>query len=69
MLSKTSSGFISDMRVTDCRHYNHDIENKIVNLPLQECSLKNRSFWKLVISLKRYMKQRYYFQDYVTSRT
>ena len=29
-----------------------NIENKIENLWLQECSLKNRSFLKLVISLK-----------------
>ena len=26
-----------------------DIDNKTENLRLQECSLKNRSFWKLVI--------------------
>ena len=31
-----------------------DIENKIENLRLQECSLKNRSFWKLVILLETY---------------
>ena len=35
-----------------------NIENEIENLRLQECSLKNRSFWKLVISLEAYMKQR-----------
>ena len=29
-----------------------NIENKIENLRLQECSLRNRSFWKLVISLE-----------------
>ena len=29
-----------------------NIENKIGNLHLQEFSLKNRSFWKLVISLE-----------------
>ena len=29
-----------------------NIENKIESLHLQECSLKNRSFWKLVISLE-----------------
>ena len=34
-----------------------DIENKIENLRLQEYSLKNRSFWKLVISLETYIKQ------------
>ena len=31
-----------------------DIENKIENLRLQECSLKYRSFWNLVISLETY---------------
>ena len=31
-----------------------NIENKIENLRLQECSLKNRSFWKLVILLETY---------------
>ena len=35
-----------------------DIENKIENIRLQKCSLKNRSFWKLVISLETYMKWR-----------
>ena len=29
-----------------------DIENKVENLRLQECSLKNRSFWELIISLE-----------------
>ena len=29
-----------------------DIENKIENLRLQECSLKNRYFWKLVYFAK-----------------
>ena len=29
----------------------NDTENKIEILRLQDCSLKNRSFWKLVISL------------------
>ena len=43
MLSNTSSNFISGM---------DDIENKIKDLHLQECSLKNRSLWKLVISLE-----------------
>ena len=38
-----------------------DIENKIENLRLQECSLKNRYFWKLVISLETYMKPRHNF--------
>ena len=31
-----------------------DIENTIENLRLQECFLKNRSFWKLVILLEIY---------------
>ena len=31
-----------------------NIENKIENLRLQECFLKNRSFLKLAISLKTY---------------
>ena len=29
-----------------------NIENKIESFHLQECSLKNKSFWKLVISLE-----------------
>ena len=33
-----------------------DIENKIANLRLQECSLKNRSFLNLVVLLESYMK-------------
>ena len=33
-----------------------DIENKIENLWLEECSLKNRSFWMLVVSLETSMK-------------
>ena len=52
MLSKTFSNFLSDMRVTDHRKQIDDIENKIKNLHLQECSLKSRSVWKLVISLE-----------------
>ena len=35
-----------------------NIENEIENLRLQECFLKNRSFWKLFISLETYLKQR-----------
>ena len=31
-----------------------DIGNKIEILRLQKCSLKSRSFWKLVISLETY---------------
>ena len=42
------------------------IESKIENLGLDECSLKNRSLWKLVISPETYMKQRQYLQDYMT---
>ena len=34
------------------------IESNIENLRLQECSLKNRSLWKLVVLLETYMKQR-----------
>ena len=34
-----------------------NIEIKIENLRLQECSLKRSSFWKLLISLETYMKQ------------
>ena len=33
-----------------------DIENKIANLRLQECSIKNRSFLNLVVLLESYMK-------------
>ena len=58
MLSNTSLDFISDMGVTDHRHYNDNIENKIENRGLQESFLKNWSFLKLVISLETYMKQR-----------
>ena len=57
MLSNTSLDFISDMGVTDHRHYVDNIESKIENRRLQESFLKNRSFWKLVILLERYMKQ------------
>ena len=35
-----------------------NIETKIQNLQTQECPLKNRSFWKLIILLETYMKQR-----------
>ena len=35
-----------------------NIENEIENHHLQECSLKNRSFWNIVIALETYMKQR-----------
>ena len=57
MLSNTSFDFISDMGVTDHRHYIDNIESKIENLCLRECSLKNRSFWKLVISLETCMNR------------
>ena len=44
------------MGVSDHRHYDRylidNIENKTENLRLQECSVKNRSFRKLVISLE-----------------
>ena len=55
MLWNTSLDFISDVGVTDYRHYVDNIEN---NRRLQESFLKNRSFWLLVISIKTYMKQR-----------
>ena len=42
-----------------------DIENKIQNLRLQDCSLKNRSFWKL----ETYMKWREQLQNYIISKT
>ena len=42
------------MGVTDHRHYVDNIESKIENRRLQEIFLKNRSFWKLVISLETY---------------
>ena len=35
-----------------------NIEHKIENLRLEECSLKNRSFWELIILLETYMKWR-----------
>ena len=48
MLSKTPSNFISDVEVTDHKSIINtmadNIENKIENLRLQECSLKNRFF-------------------------
>ena len=52
MLSNTFSDSILDMGVSDHRNYIENIENKIENVRLQECSLKNRSFWKLDISLE-----------------
>ena len=54
MLSNTSLNFISDMGVTDHRHYVDNIERKIEDRRLQESFLKNRFFWKLVISLETY---------------
>ena len=35
-----------------------NIKYRIEDLRLQECSLKNSSFWKLVISIETYMKPR-----------
>ena len=58
MLPNTSSDFISDMGVTDHNTMIDNIENIKENLHLHECPLKNRSFWKLVIFLETYMKQR-----------
>ena len=57
MLLNTFLDFISDMGVTDHRYYVNNTESKIDNRRLQESFLKNRSFWKLVILLERYMKQ------------
>ena len=34
--------------------YDRDIENKIENLRIKECSLKNRLFCKLVLSLETF---------------
>ena len=34
-----------------------DIENKIENLQLQECSFKKSGFWKLVVSLETYQTE------------
>ena len=58
MLPNTSLYFIPDMGVTDHIHYVDNIESKMENRRLQESFFKNRSFWKLVISLETYMKQR-----------
>ena len=35
----------------------NDIENKIGSVRLHEYSVKNRSSWKLIISLQTYMKR------------
>ena len=48
MLSNTSLDFISDMGVTNHRHYFYNIENKIENHQLQESFLKNRSFLEVI---------------------
>ena len=56
LLSKTFSDFISDMGVTDHRHMIDNKEKKLENLRLQECSLKIRSLWKLVILLEASFK-------------
>ena len=42
-----------------------NIESKVENLCLQECSLKNKTFWKLLISLETYMKLKQKVKDYV----
>ena len=57
MLGNISFDFISDTGVTDHRHYADDIESELENRRLLESFLKNRSFWKLVISLE-HMKER-----------
>ena len=58
MLSNIFLDFISDMEQLITNTMIDNIENKIENFRLQECSLKNRSFWKLVILPETYMKQR-----------
>ena len=57
MLRNTSLDFILDMEVTDHNNITDNKENKKENLLLQEYSLKNRSFWKSVISLATYTTQ------------
>ena len=57
MLWNTSLDFISDTGVTDHRHYADNIESKLENRRLQKSFLKNRSFWKLVISLETYERE------------
>ena len=47
MLSNTFSDSILDMGVSDHRNYIENIENKIENVRLQECSLKNISFFNV----------------------
>ena len=56
--SQTLLFIISDMRVTDHRHYDRLHRKQNRELRLQECFLKNRSFRKLVILLEKYIKQR-----------
>ena len=68
MLSNTSLDFILDMRVTDHDNIIDNMKNKKDNLLLQEYSQKNRSFWKLVISLETYMKIDS-IKDYVILKT
>ena len=42
----------------DHRHYDQQYRKKVENIRLQGYFSKNRSFWKLVISLETYVKQR-----------
>ena len=56
--SQTLLFIISDMRVTDHRHYDRLHRKQNRELRLQECFLKNRSFRKLVILQEKYIKQR-----------
>ena len=52
MFSNTSLDFISAMEITDHRHYDQQYRKQNRDLRLQECSLKIRPFWKLVILLE-----------------
>ena len=58
MFSNTSLDFISDMGVIDYCHMIDNIENIKENIDLHKCPSKDRSFWKLVISLKTFIKKR-----------
>ena len=55
MLSNTSLDFISDMHVTDHRHYVNNIESKIENRQLQERFFKKMVLLE-VINFTRNMK-------------
>ena len=54
LLWNTFSDSFPDMGVTDHRHYaRYDRKKKLESLRLQECSLRNRSLWKLEASFLR----------------